>query len=282
MVVFPNAKINLGLHVVDKRSDGYHQIETVFYPVGLSDILEVTAAPDGSPEPLLFKQTGLGIGVPPEENTCVKAYRLLQQAYPLPAVAIHLHKIIPGGSGLGGGSADGTYTLKLLNQMFQMGIDKYRLASFALQLGSDCPFFIFNEPMLAMGRGELLKPIDMSLDKYYLMVVIPGIQISTRWAYQQVTPEKPRIPLEELIIAPVYNWKGLVVNQFEDPLCRLHPEIGIIRDTLYEHEAVYASMSGSGSAVFGLFNNKPGNIPQFSNYFTWTEKLRSIKKKPVL
>jgi 4-diphosphocytidyl-2-C-methyl-D-erythritol kinase len=274
MIAYPNAKINLGLHVVNKRPDGYHQIETVFYPIALSDILEIAEVHDkGKNQACHFEQTGIPIDLPAGENICVKAYELLSGRYPLPSVKMHLHKIIPVGSGLGGGSSDGTATLILLNSMFNLGIDPYGMASLALQLGSDCPYFVFNEPMLATGRGEVLTSLKISLEKYFLLIVHPGFPVSTRWAYEHVLPSMQRIPLSERIAEPVYNWKDRLINQFEEAVFHQYRDIKHLRDTLYQMDAVYASLSGSGSAVYGLFNNRPRIPREMSPYFTWVEKL---------
>jgi 4-diphosphocytidyl-2-C-methyl-D-erythritol kinase len=252
MVSFPNAKINLGLSVTERRPDGYHNLETVFYPVKLCDILEVIRADRFS-----FQQTGLAMEIPPEDNLVVKAFRLQEKQFDLPPVKIHLHKVIPTGAGLGGGSSDAAFLLKMVNELFQTGLTVQQLEKLAGTLGADCPFFIGNTPAMATGTGHILEPVRIDLSAFHLVLVKPSFSVSTAMAYRSITPRTPAIPVSEIITRPVETWRGSLVNDFEEPVCQLFPEIGNIRDTLYRHGAVYAAMSGSGSAVYGLFSEIP-------------------------
>jgi len=262
MLLFPNAKINLGLHITGKRADGYHELATVFYPVLLKDVLEIiqTDKATTNHEPhtnstIIFTTTGLTIPGEPDKNLCVKAYHLLQKDYPeLPAIKMHLHKIIPMGAGLGGGSADGAFALRLINQKFQLHLSDQQLIHYAAQLGSDCPFFILNKPCFATGRGELLEPINLDLSDYQFVLVNPNIHISTKWAFEQLTPSKPQADLRSIVQQPIESWKNNLYNDFEAPIAKHHPEIQSIKDTLYSNGAIYASMTGSGSTVFGIFS----------------------------
>ncbi len=252
MVHFPNAKINLGLNVIERRPDGYHNLETVFYPVKPCDILEVIRADRFS-----FRQTGLEMGIPADENLVVKAFRMMEKQFDLPPVKIHLHKVIPAGAGLGGGSSDAAFMLKMVNELYGTGCTGEQLRGMAGTLGSDCPFFIFNTPSLATGTGHVLESIGVDLKGYHLVVVKPALSVSTAMAYRAVTPRKPVESLPSILARGVETWKGRLVNDFEEPVCNIFPEIGEIRDTLYRLGAVYASMSGSGSAVYGLFTELP-------------------------
>ncbi|MBI3138616.1 MAG: 4-(cytidine 5'-diphospho)-2-C-methyl-D-erythritol kinase [Sphingobacteriales bacterium] len=255
MIVYPNCKINLGLHILRKRADGYHDLETVFYPTRLNDILEIIPGhPGGQTDTIAFTQSGIEIAGPPADNLCVKAYRLLKNDFPdLPPVQLHLHKIIPSGAGLGGGSADAAFTLKLLNDSFNLGITAGKLIEYALQLGSDCPFFILNQPCLAGGRGEKLEKLELSLQGYQLLLVNPGIHIHTGKAFAALHPALPSKPLKEIILQPVHTWKEELVNDFEKAIFAAYPAIAAIKDQLYQAGCHYASMSGSGSTVYGLY-----------------------------
>ena len=246
MLSFPNAKINLGLHVLRKREDGFHDIETVFYPIEMHDSLEILPA-----EEHFLKQYGLKL--PRGENLVTKAYNLLYERYHLPPISVHLLKHIPSGSGLGGGSSDAAYTLVMLNDMFNLDISPAGLEKYAAQLGSDCAFFIKNKPAIATGRGEVLEDIDLELSGYEIKVIHPGIHIPTPEAYSMVHPDKERPSLREIIARPVSEWKTGLVNDFEKPIFEKHPEIRKLKEKMYEDGAVYASMSGSGSSIFGIF-----------------------------
>lgn len=248
MVVFSNCKINLGLQILQKRVDGYHNIATVFYPIPLYDVIEIIPAAETN----LFT-TGLTVSGNTEDNLCLKAYRLLQKDFALPPVHIHLHKTIPMGAGLGGGSANGAFVLRLLNDKLNLTISKEQLIAYALQLGSDCPFFILNQPCYATGRGELLTPIPLDLKGYKLLLINPGIHINTGWAFGQLQPAQPAIALDALITAPITKWRHTLINDFEKAVFAAHPVIAHIKATLYQQGALYATMSGSGSTVIGIF-----------------------------
>ncbi|HEU4552978.1 MAG TPA: 4-(cytidine 5'-diphospho)-2-C-methyl-D-erythritol kinase [Chitinophaga sp.] len=249
MIVFPNCKINLGLHILRRRADGFHDLETVFYPVPVNDALEAL-----SPGQLQFSSSGIAIPGEVTDNLCLKAWHLLKRDFPeLPAVNIHLHKHIPIGAGLGGGSADAAFMLQLLNDKFRLALSAEKLVYYAAQLGSDCAFFIRNRPCYATGRGEVLEPIAADLSGYSLLLVYPGIHVNTGWAFRQITPAVPARQLRESILQPVNEWKTLITNDFEAPVFRAHPVLGAIKEKLYEAGAVYATMSGSGSAMVGIF-----------------------------
>ena len=268
MIAFPNCKINLGLRILQKRIDGYHNLETIFYPLPLKDIVEVISSKNG----MVFTNSGITVNGGPKENLCYKAYELLNKDFPqLHSVQLHLHKAIPIDAGLGGGSADGAFTLKLLNQKFNLGISTEKLKDYALQLGSDCPFFIINKPCYATGRGELLEEINLDLSAYKFFIVNPGISIGTAWAFSQLD-ERSRSNkennLKEVIQQPVETWKNKMVNDFENIVFQKHQEIKTIKEKLYEAGALYSAMSGSGSTVFGIF--KKENMLQLTfpdNYF---------------
>lgn len=248
MISFPNAKINLGLHVKRRRDDGFHDLETVFYPVALHDSLEIVKS--SGPESMLMLY---GNPLPGGENLCMKAYGLMQERFGLPTVDIHLLKSIPAGAGLGGGSSDAAHTLLMLNDIFGIGMDTDALIDLAAALGSDCPFFIRNIPVYATGRGELMEAVDLDLAGYWLVLALPDISVNTAEAYSMVVPRDERQSLRELVGFAPEDWKGRLINDFEEPVSRKYPEILEIREQLYQHGAIYASMSGSGSAVYGIF-----------------------------
>ena len=251
MISFPNCKINLGLHILEKRTDGFHELETVFYPLALQDALEIVQAAGTA---INFTITGLTIEGSWENNICVKAYHLLKKDFPaLPSINMHLHKVIPTGAGLGGGSADGAFALSLLNKKFELGISEEKLMDYALQLGSDCPFFIRNKPCYARGRGEKLEEINLDLNSYKIVLVHPCIHINTAWAFSKIIPSKQKASVKEIIQKPVAKWKEELVNDFEEIVFKEQPEIRKIKENLYEQGAIYASMTGSGSSVFGIF-----------------------------
>jgi len=264
VVSFPNCKINLGLHIVEKRSDGYHNLETVFYPIQITDVLEVIPAHAG--KSFAFSVSGLPVAGETETNLCVKAWQLLKKDFPqLPAVTMHLHKYIPMGAGLGGGSADSAFTLQLLNEKYKLGLSAETLARYALQLGSDCPFFIFNSPVFASGRGEILQPLQLDLGRYSFLVVNPKIHISTAQAFGLIKPGPPLVALSEAILQPVDTWKEIIRNDFEEPAFYYHPELQEIKNWLYNSGAIYASMTGTGSCFYGIFE---GELPdgQWESY----------------
>jgi 4-diphosphocytidyl-2-C-methyl-D-erythritol kinase len=252
MISFPGCKINLGLHILYKREDGYHEIESVMYPVPLNDVLEIV--PDNT---FQFVSTGLAIPGNAEDNLCVRAYQLLQKDFQIPPVYMHLHKNIPLGGGLGGGSADGAHVLLLLNQLFQLGLSVEQLQHYAAQLGSDCPFFILNEPQEAKGRGELLAPLTIDLSDYFLKIINIGLHISTAEAYGNSTPAIPETSIRTQLTKPITAWKDALENDFEKGIFPRYPELKKIKDQLYAEGAVYASMSGSGSTMYGIFKEHP-------------------------
>lgn len=264
MICFPNAKINLGLNVVSKRPDGYHNIETIFYPIPVKDALEVVQA-----ETFSFSQTGIKIDAPIEKNLVIKALNLLKEKHNIPTFEIHLLKAIPFGAGLGGGSADAAFMLKLLNDFCQLHIDQEELEKKASVIGADCPFFIRNTPVFASGTGNIFEPVELSLKDYFLCLVKPDIAVSTPEAYSLVTPAVPPVSLKKIIRQPVTEWKYTMINDFEQSVFPKHPVIASIKDTLYQQGAVYASMSGSGSSVFGLFKEKTDLKKLFPGCFVW-------------
>lgn len=252
MISFPNCKINLGLRILGKREDGYHNLATVFYPLPVRDVLEIVKSTVTE-----LTVTGPPVAGPPEKNLCLKAWELLRQDFPdLSPINIQLHKNIPMGAGLGGGSADGAFMLKLLNDKFHLQLSQEQLLQYALQLGSDCPFFIYNKPCLATGRGEELQPIGLNLGNYSFLLVHPGIHVNTAWAFSQITASGETDSLEKLISLPVEQWKEVLKNDFEAPVMSHHPALQEIKDQLYASGAIYASMSGSGSCFYGIFPKK--------------------------
>lgn len=265
MLLYPNAKINLGLNVTEKRPDGYHTIETVFYPIGLCDVLEVE--PSETCTDYSFSSGGIEIGGDPEDNLIVKAYHLLRSEYEFPAVDISLVKQIPFGAGLGGGSSDAAFMLRALNELFELRITPSKLEKLAAKLGADCPVFIRNKPVYATGIGNEFTAIDLSLKDKFLVLVKPDIHVSTPEAYSLVVPQKPEFSLLDNIGRPLNEWKNLLKNDFEQSVFTKYPEIARIKEDLYEMGAVYASMSGSGSSVFGIFENEPAPATLFENCF---------------
>ena len=255
MITYPNAKINLGLNIVEKRPDGYHNLETVFYPINLQDALEVNLM-EGEEE-FSLKVSGVPIEGEPENNLVVKAYRLLKKDYPdMPAIDIHMYKHIPTGAGLGGGSADAAFMIKLLNEKFKLNLSIEKMEEYAAILGADCAFFIQNKPVFASGIGNIFEPIQLSLKGYYLVLVKPDIFVSTKDAFAHITPMQPAQSLKEIIRMPVETWRATMKNDFEDSVFQKFPEIAAIKDKLYDLGAIYASMSGSGSSVFGIFREQ--------------------------
>ena len=257
MVVFPNCKINLGLNITGKRADGYHNLETVFFPLLIHDALEVIHAADAvTSDAVQFFQSGIKIDAAPENNLCVKAYQLLKADFPqLFPIKMHLQKTIPTGAGLGGGSADGTFTLLLLNKKFNLNLSTGQLINYALKLGSDCPFFIINKPCFAEGRGEVLEEIKSDLATYKFQIINPGIHINSGWAFSQIQPATPLKSIKEIIQQPIETWKEYLVNDFEEPVLQHHPQLRFIKELLYKQGAVYAAMSGSGSTFYGIFKS---------------------------
>ncbi|MCX6271681.1 MAG: 4-(cytidine 5'-diphospho)-2-C-methyl-D-erythritol kinase [Bacteroidetes bacterium] len=257
MITFPPAKINLGLRVLNKRTDGYHNIESIFYPVELKDILEIIPSPDGE---FSFTSTGLPIPGKGEDNLVVRAFRLMQQRFGLPRVHMHLHKMIPMGSGLGGGSSDAAFAIVMLNRIFATRLTRDEQLELAAGIGSDCPFFIVPTPCLARGRGEVLTPLKVDLKGYHLVLVCPDLQVSTKQAFALVTPMERSDNLLDIISTPIQDWKDKLGNDFEVSVFSNHPSLRKIKDLLYRSGALYSSMSGSGSAVYGIFREDPGNF----------------------
>ncbi len=273
MISFPNAKINLGLNVVEKRTDGFHNLETIFLPISINDALEIITVKEKGAT-LEFTYSGLPIMGNTNENLCVRAYYLLQQDFKLPAIKMHLHKSIPMGAGLGGGSADGAFTLKLLNTIFKLKLTEQHLLDYALQLGSDCPFFIKNKPCFATSRGEILEEVTINLFAYEIVLINPNIHISTTKAFSKITPLHPQKSIKTISQQPITTWKKELINDFEKNLANDYLLIEHIKNVLFHNGAVYASMTGTGSTVFGLFKNvteKPVfNFPKEYQIF-WTK-----------
>ena len=251
MILFPPAKINLGLQILSKRSDGFHEIETCMVPIPFYDILEVTLSAAFS-----FEQTGIKIPGAVGENLCEKAFSLLKSRYSIGNVRIHLRKQIPIGAGLGGGSSDAAHVLLALNELFALKLDIEILCLLAAELGSDCPFFIRNEPQLAKGRGEVLRPISLNLKGTYCILLNPKVDVSTKEAYAGVSPKKPEKTLQELLTLPIELWPALLQNDFEESVFKVHPEITQLKSELEKTSACYVSMSGSGASVFALYNEE--------------------------
>lgn len=276
MITFPNVKINLGLSITEKRSDGYHNLETVFYPVALEDALEVRTSSAAAPDrKFTLHQHGLEIAGKPEDNLVAKAYQLLDEEFNLPPVDIHLFKHIPSGAGLGGGSSDAAFMLKLLNEHFHLNLPDNQLEAYAATLGADCAFFIRNKPTFAEGIGNIFSPIELSLSGYGIMIVKPDIFVSTREAFSNIHPKRPEHPIKEVIQRPVSEWKETLINDFEASVFPLHPAIEAIKQELYNQGAAYASMSGSGSSVFGLFAPE-ASLPEINwgaNVFSFKGRL---------
>jgi 4-diphosphocytidyl-2-C-methyl-D-erythritol kinase len=271
MVSFPNCKINIGLNITGKRADGFHNLETVFYPIGIKDALEIIPTKEEQYKDVIFTSSGNVLDIRDEDNLCVKAYRLLKKDYPqIPSIHIHLHKNIPMGAGMGGGSADASAVLVMLNTKFDLQISTKKLMEYALMLGSDCPFFIINKTCLAKGRGEILTALSLDLSAYQLLVVNPGIHINTAMAFSKLDSAtfSNESVLEKNITKPISEWKNNISNDFEKPVFELHPPIEVIKNRLYENGAIYSAMSGSGSSVFGIFAKD--TIPQIkfpAHYF---------------
>lgn len=277
MIVFPIAKINLGLNVVEKRPDGYHNLQTVFYPVPIKDALEVQQMDEGFPSDVDcdLKVTNIAIEGDEQRNLVVRAYLLLKQDFPtLPRIHTHLWKGIPTQAGMGGGSSDCAYMIRLLNALFDMQLSDEQMIRYAARLGADCAFFIKSEPCYAEGIGEKMQPIGLDLSEWYIGVVRPDIPVPTKEAFSRIHPHYPQVCPKEAVMQPVETWRETLVNDFEESVFALHPEIGAIKEQLYKMGATYAAMSGSGSALFGLFKERPDTLSrQFPDMFTFCSRL---------
>jgi len=252
MITFPNAKVNLGLNIVERRPDGYHNIETVFHPIALCDVLEIVPSPDGATSLHCY---GNPVDCPVEKNLVMRACRLMQAQHGVPAIHLHLYKHIPDGAGLGGGSSDATHTLLMLNKMYDLRLDDATLAQMAATIGADCPFFVYNRPMLATGIGDVFTPVTMDLSTMVALVVKPPVLIPTREAYAGVTPAPSTQSLAEAVARRLEQWGGAVKNDFERSIFAQHPQLAAIKQQLIDGGARYAAMSGSGSALFGIFDS---------------------------
>jgi len=269
MIAFPNAKINLGLRVMEKRADNFHNIESIFIPIGLRDIVEIIPS-----DSTTISFSGIVVDGAPEDNLCMRAFSLFQEEIGCGNVSIHLHKAIPSGAGLGGGSSDAAFTLKILAELFNPTIPSRRLKELAGKLGSDCPFFVDNRPSLATGRGEVLQPVSLALKGFHLVLVNPGLHVSTKEAYAGITPQFPETPLLQLINEPVHKWQGRIGNDFEESVFKIYPAIESLKKDLLGKGAIYASMSGSGSSVFGLFEKPTAGVEDsFPGYSVFSQML---------
>lgn len=271
MITKPICKINLGLNVVERRPDGYHNLETVFYPVPITDALEVFPMDESFPSPVDcdLKVTNLHIDGDEQKNLVVKAYNLLKQEFPaLPRVHAHLYKGIPTQAGMGGGSSDCGFMITLLNQMFALGLSEQQMIDYAARLGADCAFFVVNRPCYAEGIGEKMQDIALNLSSWFLAIVRPAIPVSTKEAFSLITPQHPAENCRDVVLRPVETWRGRLTNDFEKSVFALHPEIGAIKQRLYDMGAVYASMSGSGSSLYGLFR-EPVSLDSFNDEGTF-------------
>ncbi len=268
MILFPNAKINIGLNIIEKRPDNYHNIESVFFPIPLCDVLEVVEA-----EETTLHLSGIPIDGDSNDNLIMKAYRLMKDEYDLPPVEIHLEKIIPFGAGIGGGSADAAFTLKALNELFKLNLNSGLLKQMAAKIGADCSFFIDNTPSYVTGIGEILEPIELNLKGKFLVLVKPDDHISTKEAYANIHPQRPKVSIKEIIHRPINEWRGNIQNDFEASVFPQHPKVADIKEKLYKLGADYASMTGSGSSVFGLFSEEVDIAEKFREEFYWCCRL---------
>lgn len=276
MITFPIAKINLGLNVVERRPDGYHNLETVFYPVPIKDALEVTLMDSSFPSPYDcdLKVSNITIDGDEQRNLVVRAYQLLKQDFPeLPRIHAHLFKSIPTQAGMGGGSSNCAYMIMLLNDMFSLGLTQQQMIDYAARLGADCAYFILSSPAYAEGIGEKLQPVSVDLSNYWIAVVRPDIPVSTREAFSLIRPHHPQKNCRDIVLQPVETWRNELLNDFEESVFSLHPEIGAIKQRLYDLGAVYAQMTGSGSAVFGLYREEIKISEHFPEMFTYCGKL---------
>ncbi len=272
MVIFPNAKINIGLNILRKREDGYHDLETLFYPIGLKDALEYVV---NGKDHANFYCSGLNLDIQPEENIVLKAYRMMQEEFSLPSLDIHLHKAIPSGAGLGGGSADAAFFLKSLNEHFELGIAPNQLKIMAGRLGADCAFFLENRPAYATGTGDQLSQVDVDLSGYHLLLIKPSFGVDTKEAYSSVVPQEYPFNFKEIISGEITEWKNSIKNDFEKTLFVKLPDLSLLKEKLARMDPVYTSMSGSGSSIYAIFERKPkvqkNDFP--AGAFVWQEDL---------
>jgi 4-diphosphocytidyl-2-C-methyl-D-erythritol kinase len=268
MVTFPHCKINLGLQVISRRPDGFHNIETCFYPIAWNDILEILPSQEAK-----LDITGLRIAGESTENLCWKAYQLIKKDFDLPPVHIHLHKLLPSGAGLGGGSSDAAFTLRTINEIFQLHLSPEKLVAYASSLGSDCTFFLQDSPMMGTGRGEVIDPINVKLKGKYLILLKPDIHVSTSDAYAGVKPREPLRSVRAIVETELEKWRESLANDFEESVFRKFPQLGELKNRLYQVGAVYASMSGSGSSVFGIFDHPVDMKSEFAGMTYWSGEL---------
>lgn len=255
MVSFPNVKINLGLNIVEKRYDGYHNIESVFYPIQYNDILEILKS-----DKFEFINTGIKIDCSIEQNLCYKAWKLIDNEYNIGPVKIILHKNVPYGSGLGAGSSDAAFTIMLLNNLFNLKLSEEEQIKTASKLGADCAFFIKNKPILAIEKGDIFRNIEISLKDYYIVLCLPNISVKTAEAYSNCIPRKPDISIPEILKMDIHCWKNYLKNDFEDTVFVKYPKLKKIKEELYNNGSIIALMSGSGSVVYGIFDDEPKNL----------------------
>lgn len=283
MIVFPNVKINIGLNIVGKRPDGYHNLETVFYPVPMTEALEVVvpdyslgASADASG--YSFSQYGEHVAGDPASNLVIKALCLLKKDFDIPTVSVSLLKKLPMGAGLGGGSSDGAFMLLLLNQMFNLNLSQEQLVAYAAKLGADCAFFTVNKPVYATGIGEIMEPVEVALDGFTIVIVKPNVFVSTKEAFSGIPVKPTATPVRDLVSRPVEEWRDCIFNDFEQTIFPLHPEIASVKAELYKAGAAYAAMTGSGASVFGLFRGEPplGLDKKFDGCFFFQSKLKPI------
>ncbi len=253
MILFPNAKINIGLNITERRPDGYHNIETLFFPVDWRDVLEIHTTTDNTS----LITSGIEIPDNPNNNLIIKAHNLIAQYHGIPHHKIHLHKNIPMGAGLGGGSSDAAHLIDFLNKEYKLNINEEQLNGFATQIGADCPFFLHNKPLMAEGIGNIFTPINLSLSDYYIYIIKPEIHVSTPLAYKNCTPKRWELPLKEAIKQPILEWKNVIFNDFEKTVFPQHPELAQLKQLLYNTGAIYAAMSGSGSSIYGIYTTLP-------------------------
>ena len=268
MILFSPAKINIGLQITERRKDGFHNLQSVMFPVGLCDILEIRIS-DEQEEGIRLDQSGIRLESGSVKNLCIEAFELLSKETSLPSVHVHVHKQIPVGAGLGGGSSNAASALRGLNSLSAEPVSEGKLHELATQLGSDCPFFLYNQPMMMEGRGEILRPVPLQLDQVFLVLLFPRIHVSTAEAYGEVIPMVPGKHLKELIAEPLSKWKHLITNDFEKSVFKKHPVLGTLKEALYDAGSLYASMSGSGSSLYGIFPEKPSLPESIEQFVIW-------------